>query len=211
MESQRWIVRLCKWWLVTAIITALIILIQNILPSIFQKDKYMHMIMDYNGTVKMLVICIIFLCILSGVILASKSRELQQYTKEISQSKTIKYIVTSVSILTCLIIVLAGSGKVLSDVIKAKNVQELDGTVENVIGISDENSGRVSKVVTIKDTEGKKYKLHKSNKLNSLEVGKKDKIHVDYLKAPSNGSNVLDGDILGYVSNTPKLDKKKLE
>lgn len=205
MKDRKWISNLCLIWGITTIILMIGLLIQSLLPSILKKYDYLEMLLDINFDSLIILALSVCITIILVFIITNHSSLVEKIISELSKRKPIRIIITSISIVLCLLIVLIEVSSISSGVLNAKNVKTLHGKVSSVDSISQKSSGDIAKVVTIEDSEGKEQKFIANSKLEQLDTNKKDKIVIDYVPkkfTPSPNEKVADGMIMGYTSHS---------
>lgn len=206
MKEKKFQNRLIIIWTVTTLVVFVLYIAQELLPIIFKNNKYMDMLMDGKYTLLPLVFCFVVFSIF-GIAITFKKAKIQEGINMISKKKSNRFIAMFFSVLLCASFILLGLSSVVAGVSGSTNVKTIKGTVENVISTSDDDSGEVYTLITVKDSKGKSYNLDKTRHLDGLKVNKKDTIQLDYVKTIDQNSKVSDGTILGYTSYIDKFKK----
>lgn len=143
--------------------------------------------------------------IVLAFIITNHSSIVESSINDLSKRKSISIIISTVSIVLCLLIILIEASSISSGILNAKNVKTLEGTVSSINSISQKSSGEVAKEITIIDSKGKEQKFIANSKLEKLDTNKKDKIVIDYVPkkfTPSPNTKVADRIIMGYTSHS---------
>lgn len=197
-------------WGITSALIIIGLIVQMALPNILKNNEYMEMLFDVKQSLILALISVIITYFLLFVT-TTQIEKVQRYTKKIISKKAIVIVVSAFSIFFCLIFILMDYTTIASSVITSNNVKTLDGKVEKIQSKTVNNSDEVTTVVTVVDSNGKKYKMVPKSDVHLISVFKGSKVHFDYVATPNLKP---DGTILGYekvVSDDKKEQKENIK
>lgn len=197
-------------WGITSALIIVGLIVQMALPNILKNNEYMEMLFDVKQSLILALISVIITYFLLFVT-TTQIEKVQRYTKKIVSKKPIVIVVSAFSIFFCLIFILMDYTTIASSVITSNNVKTLDGKVEKIQSKTLDNSDEVITMVTVVDSNGKKYKMVPKSDIQLMSVFKGSKVHFDYVDTPNMKP---DGTILGYetvVSDDTKEQKENIK
>lgn len=209
MKNRKLIKILIGTWAVTTVLIFVGLIVQMALPTILKKAKYIEMLFDEKQSI---ILALISLIVTYGLVFmySSSSTKIQKYSVKISKRKPTMILVTAFSVFICLLFVLIDYSTIARSVIYSNNVENIEGTVEKVQSVSLSSNGKVVNLVTVADSNGKKYKLVPDKNLMPPPLHKNDKAVIDYVPSKNSTPKQADGKVLGYKAQSYNESKEEI-